>query len=683
MKTTPSTFHTARVALSVCAFGFLLGASPVHAQAQNAAASVIASAGENFVARGGTRVALRRGDNVQVGDVVEVGAASNVQLRFTDEAIVALRENTRFGVNDFSFNTAKPEESRSAFSLLAGGLRTITGRIGQVARSNYRVTTPTATIGIRGTHFNLVSCTSNCANADGTRAPEGTYGGVSDGQISVTNSAGTSVFGKDQFFLVASANSPAQGLIAPPPFLHDRQAGQRRTASPSTPAPAGTAATATTDTLAGSGVNSDSRAAGSAGGSAVSAAALVVETPLTVQQTNTLNSAGLPSTIQATNSGTVFYRAVNQTVPVLNQTGTSPAINATGSTVSVGINFAAQRAFFSANLFVDGNTSDAIDIGTPLDSGGIPLTSSGGKITFTRTFNRADFPNQTGAFRCSQCGPGNTVGFLDRFTVTGEVSGSTVTTRIDLADQGGSGTVNYTLTSAPVPNNKVAASTISRQTGGTDTAGSSYWGVDVDSTGRLTRIGGTTGRLRASVGTAVNTIRGSNASAGNLVWGEWTGPGAQVTDGLYNTYTSNNANFFSGWITGDVTNTIPTNLGTSVTYSPVGAFVRGGTGQFVTSVGGNLSVNFASQVVTINSLTAARTSGEVYTMNGSSGYSTVSGRFAAGFSSVTCAGGSGCTGTQSGSFQGFFSGTNAEGIGMAFTAGNGSVGISGVAGFKR
>jgi len=185
------------------------------------AGRVLVSVGDAVAVRGGQEVKLTRGTEVEKGDLLRVGEASNVQVRFTDESVVALRPNTQFSIDDYKF-TREAGNDKSIFSLIKGGLRTITGLIGKNSRSNYAVKSVTATIGIRGTHFSLVTCNNDCNNADGSLAPNGTYGGVSDGRVIASNQAGEKDFGRDEYFHVATINSLPQPLLAPPPFLRDR-----------------------------------------------------------------------------------------------------------------------------------------------------------------------------------------------------------------------------------------------------------------------------------------------------------------------------------------------------------------------------------------------------------------------------------------------------------------------------
>lgn len=215
------------------------------------AGRVILSIGDVTIQRGAATLPAPVGTGVQKGDAVRVGASSNAQIRFLDEAIVALRPGTELKVDDYNWSGAADGTERGFFSLLKGGLRTVTGAIGKVNQQNYRVATPTSTIGIRGSNYNLVQCDAECRNPDGSPARGGTYGGVFDSRIAVENDAGERVFGVGEFFYVASRNSLAEGLIGPPPFLGDRLAGSTRRQ--------GQKGAESSETMAQSGVNADSR----------------------------------------------------------------------------------------------------------------------------------------------------------------------------------------------------------------------------------------------------------------------------------------------------------------------------------------------------------------------------------------------------------------------------------------
>lgn len=188
------------------------------------AGRVLLLQGSANAVRGAQEVPLARGVTVETGDLLRVAEGSSLQVRFTDESVVALRANTQFKIEDYKF-TANGTGDKSIFSLLKGGLRTITGLIGKRAPEAYVVRGSTATIGIRGTHFSAVNCAGDCTNADGSQAEDGLYGGVTDGRIVVTNQAGESEFGREQYFVVTSSNALPKPLLAPPSFLRDRLDG--------------------------------------------------------------------------------------------------------------------------------------------------------------------------------------------------------------------------------------------------------------------------------------------------------------------------------------------------------------------------------------------------------------------------------------------------------------------------
>lgn len=199
------------------------------------AGRVLVAVGDVVAVRAGKDVPLARDSVVESGDSLRLGADSNAQIRFTDGALVALRPNTQFRIDDYAYAQTPESAGRAFFSLLQGGMRTITGLIGKLRHKEYGVRTPTSTIGIRGTHYSLRHCIKDCASADGTLAPDGTYGGVFEGGVNVSNDGGEGGFGKDEYFYVADVKTPPQRLIAPPDFLADRLLQVRTSGAPSGP----------------------------------------------------------------------------------------------------------------------------------------------------------------------------------------------------------------------------------------------------------------------------------------------------------------------------------------------------------------------------------------------------------------------------------------------------------------
>ncbi|HET7731088.1 MAG TPA: FecR family protein [Usitatibacter sp.] len=188
---------------------------------------VLIAAGEVVAMRAGREVPLASGADVLSGDLIRTGEASSAQLRFSDETLVALRAKSRFHVADYRFGGADDGASTAVFALLQGGLRTITGLIGRGKPERYRMTTPLATLGIRGTAYALVHCQGDCEE-DGVLAPDGTYGLIFEGRVTVANAAGEREFREEDAFFVADANTLPQLLLDRPRLLRDRQEARAR-----------------------------------------------------------------------------------------------------------------------------------------------------------------------------------------------------------------------------------------------------------------------------------------------------------------------------------------------------------------------------------------------------------------------------------------------------------------------
>lgn len=140
--------------------------------------------------------ALKRGDAINGGDRIET-RNGRLQIRFTDGGFVALQPNTVFGVDNYLYANKAPEETSLFFSLLRGGMRTVTGAIGKVNKQGYKVRTPVATIGIRGTGYRAIT--------DNDR----TLVSVGSGLVHVENGFGEITGGAGQNILATNSRPPA------------------------------------------------------------------------------------------------------------------------------------------------------------------------------------------------------------------------------------------------------------------------------------------------------------------------------------------------------------------------------------------------------------------------------------------------------------------------------------------
>ncbi len=136
---------------------------------------------------------LRKGATINEGDTI-VTARGRAQIRFNDGARASLLPNSEFRVDTYEFEEEKQEEAKSFFSLLKGGLRAITGAIGKLRRDAYKVTTPSATIGIRGTEYLAVLGNSLTVT-------------VGNGEIEVCNNGGCTTFQNGESGYIADDNT--------------------------------------------------------------------------------------------------------------------------------------------------------------------------------------------------------------------------------------------------------------------------------------------------------------------------------------------------------------------------------------------------------------------------------------------------------------------------------------------
>ncbi len=95
---------------------------------------------------------LTRRSPVFVGDKLVTSADSQVQLRMKDGAMISLGPTTQFIIKAYSDDAKGDKKDAAVLSLVEGGLRTISGSID---KSAYKLETPVATLGIRGTVFDV------------------------------------------------------------------------------------------------------------------------------------------------------------------------------------------------------------------------------------------------------------------------------------------------------------------------------------------------------------------------------------------------------------------------------------------------------------------------------------------------------------------------------------------------
>ena len=126
------------------------------AVAQDSAGMVVASRGEVIAMSNGGSRELKQGDFVYEKDEILTSGRSFAVLQFSDGAKVTVRPDSTLIIEQYLY--AGDDTDEATLNLVAGGLRVITGAMAKNNPENYKVKTPVALMGVRGTEFSIMLC---------------------------------------------------------------------------------------------------------------------------------------------------------------------------------------------------------------------------------------------------------------------------------------------------------------------------------------------------------------------------------------------------------------------------------------------------------------------------------------------------------------------------------------------
>lgn len=161
--------HWAKPALGVAmSLALSLGASAGFASAVPSAAAV----GEVSMVLGkawlrsadGNKQLVKRGSVIAVTDTIETGSNGHVHVRFVDQGLVVVRPSSVLQIERYEYDAHNPADSVVKLDLREGSARSISGEASHAARQNFRMNTPLAAIGVRGTDF-VVSASRQTVSA--------------------------------------------------------------------------------------------------------------------------------------------------------------------------------------------------------------------------------------------------------------------------------------------------------------------------------------------------------------------------------------------------------------------------------------------------------------------------------------------------------------------------------------
>ncbi|MEJ0012761.1 MAG: FecR domain-containing protein [Bauldia sp.] len=98
----------------------------------------------------GARQTLAAGNPVYLGEAIATGADGRLAVTLADGTALTVGENANLTVDTFVYN---PAGANSLHAAVAGAFRFVFGHLNEGAVRTASVTTPAATIGVRGTDF--------------------------------------------------------------------------------------------------------------------------------------------------------------------------------------------------------------------------------------------------------------------------------------------------------------------------------------------------------------------------------------------------------------------------------------------------------------------------------------------------------------------------------------------------
>ncbi len=139
-------------------------AQPVNPPSGVAVGSVSFLIGQASVTRSGSSLPITAGMPLQVGDRLLTSLNGHIHVRFVDGAMVSLRPTSTLNIKEYRFDAQTPSNSEVRFELEQGVVRAISGQAAESAKDKFRLNTPLAAIGVKGTDF-VVEASGSRVNA--------------------------------------------------------------------------------------------------------------------------------------------------------------------------------------------------------------------------------------------------------------------------------------------------------------------------------------------------------------------------------------------------------------------------------------------------------------------------------------------------------------------------------------
>lgn len=119
--------------------------------------------GDVKIKRGTETLVAKAGTQLEKKDFISTSKNGKVQIVFSDRTIFTIGKNSTLDIADYLYDESQPKKNKVKFNVLKGAFSSITGKIGKLNKSKFKLRTKSASIGIRGTivkaNQEVVMCT--------------------------------------------------------------------------------------------------------------------------------------------------------------------------------------------------------------------------------------------------------------------------------------------------------------------------------------------------------------------------------------------------------------------------------------------------------------------------------------------------------------------------------------------
>lgn len=142
-------------------FSLALAAFNLQAQPALPAGEALFVTGEVWANPGSGQKALATGQRLADGTSLQTGQNGYAYIRMSDGGFFILRPNSKARIVNYTADLSTPSNSKLRLDLDLGNVRAISGEAARRAPDSFRLNTPIAAIGVRGTDFTVLTTADN------------------------------------------------------------------------------------------------------------------------------------------------------------------------------------------------------------------------------------------------------------------------------------------------------------------------------------------------------------------------------------------------------------------------------------------------------------------------------------------------------------------------------------------